>query len=309
MNDLADTNELLTFIRIVETQSFSRAASELGVPRITIGRRLKRLEARLGVRLLRRTTRKLALTDAGKEFYPNARAVIESVRTAEASVRRKTGEIRGTLRVATPPAGPAFSKLFLSFMKKYPEVRFEVHATTEFVDLIAGGFDLALRASATLAPGLIARVLQRSDIGLVASPAYLRAAGTPERAADLAQHQCLVGFERGIVPQTHWPLRAGGRVKVESALACNDIALLAEAALAGQGIAFLPESFLSDLLRRGRLVRVMPDIVGITSQVALVYVERELMPPVMRAFIEHTVAWSKKGFLQVEKECAEELTD
>lgn len=309
MDDLAETNELLTFIRIVETQSFSRAAKELAVPRITVGRRLKRLEERLQVRLLRRTTRKLALTDAGKELYPNARAVIDAVRTAEASVKRNTGEISGTLRIATPPSGPTFAKLFLTFMKKYPAVRFEIHATTEFVDLIAGGFDLALRASATPTPGLISRVLVRSDIGLVASPSYLKAAGVPKRPADLAQHSCLIGFERGIVPQTHWPLRAGGRVKVEGVLACNDIFLLAEAAVAGQGIAFLPHNLIADALRKGRLQQVLPEVIGITSQVALVYVERELMAPAMRAFIDHTAAWAKKGFLQVENKCAEGLTD
>src|SRR5438105_7981960 len=121
MLDPVENAELLAFTRTVEAKSLSRAAAELGVPRPTIGRRLARLEERLGVRLLRRTTRAPALTDAGDAFYPHARSVLDAVEQAEASVRTSDTVVRGTLRVATPPMlDPTFNTLVCDFARAYP---------------------------------------------------------------------------------------------------------------------------------------------------------------------------------------------
>jgi DNA-binding transcriptional LysR family regulator len=293
MIDAIETSELLAFSRTVEAKSLSRAAAELGVPRATIGRRLARLEERLGVRLLRRTTRALALTDAGNAFYRHARIVLDAVEQAEASVRTSDKVVRGTLRVATPPMlDPSFNALVCDFARAYPEVQIHVDASSRYVDLLSEGYDVALRAGTELEPGLVARTLARTSAVAVAAPAYLAAKGTPRNARDLRSHRCLLGFMRGGLPQTHWPKAGGGKISVEGSFVSNDITLLVDAAVRGLGIAVLPTLLVGELLDRGALVRVLPELIHAESRVSVVYQEKELMPPQVRAFIDLLVAWA-----------------
>src|SRR5216683_3382541 len=292
MADAIETAELVAFTRTVEANSLSRAAAELGAPRATIGRRLARLEQRLGVRLLRRTTRALALTDAGDAFYRHARIVLDAVEQAEASVRKSDKVVRGTLRVATPPMlDPSFNALVCDFARAYPEVKMHIDASSRSVDLLREGYDVALRAATELEPGLVARTLARTSIVAVASPAYLAANGTPRKARDLRTHRCLVGFTRGL-PQTHWPKAGGGKISVEGSFVSNDITLLIDAAVRGLGIAVLPMLLVGVPLERGALVRVLPELIHAESRVAVVYQEKELLPPQVRAFIDLLVAWA-----------------
>ncbi|MDC3955245.1 LysR family transcriptional regulator [Polyangium jinanense] len=292
MDDPLETSELLAFSKAVEARSLSRAAAELGVPRATISRRLARLEERLGVRLLRRTTRSLALTDAGEALHRHARIVLDAVHHAEASVRKTDDAVRGELRVSVPPmTGTSFSAMICDFSRRYPEVRLHVHSTTQHVDLQRGGYDVALRAATALEPGLVARTLAREPTLAVASPAYLEAHGTPRSRRDLRHHRCLMGFARGELPQTHWPF-AGGKFQIEGALFANDVYLLCDAALEGLGIALLPLILASPHLESGALVHVLPNALQGESHIAVVYPEREFMPPQVRAFIDALVAWA-----------------
>ena len=293
MPDLVETSELLAFTRAVEAKSLSRAAAELGAPRATIGRRLARLEERLGVRLLRRTTRALALTDAGDAFYRHARIVLAAVEQAEASVRRSDTVVRGTLRVAMPPMrDPSFNALVCDFARAYPKVQMQIDASSRYVDLRREGYDLALRAGTEFAPGLVARTLARTSTIAVAAPAYLAAHGTPKRARELRAHQCLVTIMNGGLPQTHWPKAGGGKISVVGSFASDDITLLMDAALRGLGITVLPTLLVGALLERGELVRVLPELIHAESRLAVVYPEKEFMPPQVRAFIDVLVAWS-----------------
>ena len=292
MLEPVETSELLAFTRTVEAKSLSRAAAELGAPRATVGRRLARLEERLGVRLLRRTTRALALTDAGDAFYRHARIVLDAVEQAEASVRKSDTVVRGTLRVAVPPMqNPSFNALVCDFARAYPQVQLHVDASARYVDLLREGYDVALRAGSELEPGLVARTVARTSVIAVAAPAYLAARGVPKTARDLRAHQCLVGFMRGGLPQTHWPKAGGGKISVEGSFASNDISLLLDAALRGLGIAALPTLVIGTLLEQGALVRVLPGVIHAESRVAVVYQEKELVPPQVRAFIDALVAW------------------
>jgi len=171
MRDPLETAELLAFTRIVDARSLSRAAREMRAPRPTISRRLARLEARLGVRLLRRTTRSLALTDAGEALYRQARLVLDAVASAEASVRRPDDAMAGELRVSAPPIfDESFFDIVASFAKRHPRVRLQVHASTRHVDLRREGYDVAIRAGNEMTPGLVARPLFRSKLVAVASP-------------------------------------------------------------------------------------------------------------------------------------------
>ncbi len=291
MREPLETAELLAFASIVDAKSLSRAASELRIPRPTISRRLARLETRLGVRLLRRTTRSLALTDAGEVLYRQARLVLEAVATAEASVRRPEGAIAGELRVSAPPiSDPKFYEIIASFAKRHPNVRLQVHASTRHVDLRREGYDVAIRAGSAMAPGLIARTLFRSKLVAVASRAYLSEAGAPRTAKDLRRHRCLMGFARGEVPETHW--RIDGRaMHVEGAFFANDVQLLCAAAASGLGIALVPHLFASPHLASGALVTVLGQAKFGSDSVAVVYLDRELLPPQVRAFVEAMTAW------------------
>jgi DNA-binding transcriptional LysR family regulator len=292
MPDPVETSELLAFTRTVETKSFSRAAAELGAPRATIGRRLARLEERLGVRLLRRTTRALALTDAGNAFYRHARIVLEAVAQAESSVRRSDSVIRGSLRVATPSMmDPSFNALVCEFARSHPEVQIQVNASARTVDLVREGYDVALRVSSELEPGLVARTVARTSSIAVAAPAYLAAHGVPKQARDLNAHKCLIGFARNGLPQTHWPKAGGGKIAVTGAMAANDLTLLLDAARRGLGIALLPAMLVEAALKSGELVRVLPEVIRSDSRVAVVYPEKELLPRQVRAFIDVLVAW------------------
>ena len=302
MMDPLETAELLAFAKIVDLKSLSAAADALRVPRATISRRLARLESKLAARLLRRTTRSLALTDAGEALYRHARIVLDAVQQAESSVRRSDDAIRGDLRVSAPPIdSPSFQNMICGFAKKHPEVRLQVHLSTQLVDLSRGDYDVAIRATGALSPGLVARTLSRDAVIAVASPAYLAERGVPRSRKDLRNHRCLMGFARGEVPQTHWTFSRGQQHTeqhaIDGAFFSNDISLLCSAALRGMGIAFLPGFLVASDIEAGDLVQVMPGVLEAKTQIAVVYLEREFVPAQVRAFVDEVVAWASKDGL------------
>jgi DNA-binding transcriptional LysR family regulator len=311
MQEPLETAELLAFVSSVDERSLSAAAAKLRVPRVTISRRLARLELRLGVRLLRRTTRSLTLTDAGSALYRHARMVLDAVSHAEASVQNSDDAMRGDLRVSVPPfSNMSFYRLVLRFAAKYPAVRVQIHFSSRIVDLARGEYDVALRASSTFAPGLVARPVARDRVIAVASARYLEEHGTPRTVRELRGHRCLLGFARGEIPDSHWPLADGGSVSVEGALFSNEPKLLFGAAMQHQGIALLPGLLVSEFLSSRRLVHVLPGIVEARSMVAVVYPEREFVPPQVRAFADAVVAWAPRNLgleLPVDDDC--ELED
>jgi DNA-binding transcriptional LysR family regulator len=295
MKEPMETSELLAFARTVDARSLSRAAAELGVPRATISRRLARLEQRLGTRLLRRTTRSLVLTDAGQAFYRHARIVLDAVDTAEASVRRPDDAIRGDLRVSVPPlVDEEFFTLIEEFANSHPALRVHMHFSNGLVDLQKGGFDVAIRASSVVEPGLVARTIQRQKVILVAAPAYLAEHGTPRTRRELRDHRCLMGFGANDLPQTHWPVAGGGTIHVQGWMFSNEIRLLLHAAVRGVGIALLPQSFVAAMLERGLLVHVLPGLIEAEARVMIAWAERELVPPQVRAFVDAIVPWATR---------------
>ncbi len=295
MKEPVETAELQAFVKTVDAKSLSRAAKELGAPRATISRRLARLEQRLGARLIKRTTRTLVLTNAGESLYRHARIVLDAVTTAEASVRRESGTISGDLRVSVPPIMVrSFFDMVSAFAMRHPPVRMQIHFGSAHVDLKRDGYDVALRATTELPPGLTARTLMRMPQTAVASPGYLEQRGVPLTPRDLRSHACLMGFARGELPETHWPLLGGGSVRVASAFSSNEITLLFHAALRGQGIALLPGIVTESHIASGALVHVLPRHIGRETRVAVVYEERELIAPQVRAFVDELVAWAEQ---------------
>lgn len=295
MSDPVETSELVAFTKTVDAKSLSRAAAELRVPRATVSRRLARLEERLGARLLRRTTRSLVLTEVGEVFYRQAHIALEAVRLAEQSVRMTDEVVRGDLRVSVPPMMSAsFHAMLCEFATRYPELRVHVHVSSQLVDILRDGYDVALRASSQIEPGLVARTLFRNPMIAVASPAYLAERGAPRAQRDLRNHRCLLGFARGELPETHWPMVSGGKLHVDGSFFANDIDLLCSAAVRGLGIALLPSILVSPHLESGALVQVLAGVVGTELRIGLVYPERVFVPPQVRAFIDAVVAWVQR---------------
>lgn len=281
-----------SFVGIVQAGSISAAARQLGVPRETLSRRLQRLEERLGVRLIHRSTRQLDLTPAGEVLFGRVRPLVQAAREAAAAVRSLDGVPRGLLRVSVPPGGGGMflAEVARGFLAAHPEVELELLATSRHVDLIAEGFDVAVRAGDVRDPRLVARRLAQTRLLAVAAPAYLARRGTPCSPSELADHSLLLGMAAGEERARRWPTVAGGTVAVQGRLSCNDLLVLRELARSGEGIALVPEGLIRDELAAGALVPVLPDLLGATASTWVVFVERALMPPKVRAFVDHLVA-------------------
>ncbi len=244
--------------------------------------------------MLRRTTRSLNITDAGEALYVHARIVLDAVTEAEASIRQSDDTVRGNLRVSLPLViSPSFLDLLADFAAAYPLVRVQTHFSTRLVDLLREGYDVALRATSHFEPGFVARTLVRFDFVAVAAPAYLATHGTPKTLRDLRGHSCLMGFARGELPETHWNL-GGRKLQLAGTFFSNSPALLTRAAERGLGIALVPSLAVESQLKRRALVAVMPTVLRAEGRIALVYPERELTPPPVRAFIEWMVARAPK---------------
>lgn len=285
------------FTRTIEAGSMSRAANELGIPRATLGRRLARLEERLGTRLLRRTTRSIRVTPAGEALLQHARVALGAIRDAVEAVHTSDQVVRGLIRFAALPMGDGqLDAHLVQFLQRHPGVQLHVNVAARFVSFAEVDFDVALRAGETSEQGLVSRRVLRTSTLAVASPTYLAARGIPKRIEDLAKHQCLLGFLRGSDPQHYWPLLAGGTVRVEGTLVSNDVHLVRRGVEAGLGIGHLPLLVAQDMLARGAAVPVLQDIIGGETQLAVVYPERAFQSPVVRAFIDELILWAKATF-------------
>lgn len=276
------------FVSIVDAGSVAKAAKNLGLPRPTVSKRLARLEERLGVRLLHRTTRSMKLTKEGEVLYQRARHVVHAAHEAEAAIRRLDNVPRGLLRVLVPPRVPEsiFSEWIAEFLQTYPEVHLDVVGTDIHVDLVAEGFDVAMRHGAMEDSSLVSRTLVVNAEIAVASKEYLESRGTPTKAGDLANHNCIVGYTGKNVPNHRWPLLDGGSTLVSGSLMTNQATLRVEAAKRHLGIAIVIDRMVGGLLASGELVAVLPKIVGRRDRVCLVYPDREFLEPKVRAFVD-----------------------
>lgn len=282
-----DLNELLVFARVAEAQSFTKAGQRLGMPKSTVSLKIARLEERLGVRLLHRTTRKLGLTEEGAAFYERCRHVIEEIDDAERSVRQEAERPRGHLKITAPVEfGIAFLGSWVAeYLGLYPEVSLEIELTSRIVDLVEEGFDLAIRAGSVAKSSHIARRLGAVGRHLYASPDYLARRGTPSAPDSLETHACLGMHGRD--GQT-WTLLGEGReiaVLLDCALVANSFALLRDAAIHDLGIAMIPDFICREAVAAGRLVRILPDWAPVPADIFVVYPTRRLVPPRVRSFL------------------------
>ncbi|MEM1413617.1 MAG: LysR family transcriptional regulator [Myxococcota bacterium] len=288
MPDELDLNEVATFARVVEAGSFSAAAAQLGVPKSTVSRRVARLEERLGVRLIQRSTRRMHPTPEGERFHGRIASALQTLGEAGTEAREGSESPRGLLRITAPVdfGHVVLGGLLARFLEQYPEVSVSAVLTNRVVDLVGEGFDVALRGGSLKDSLLVARRLASTDSVLSASPAYLHAAGCPGHPREIASHRALL-FRADGERQT-WELEGPGgethRTEARGTLTGDDFGFLVSAAEAGGGIALLPSFHVREPLRRGTLQRVLPGWRVRSGGLHLVYPSARHLAPKVRAF-------------------------
>lgn len=300
MNFHAD--DLMLFARVAEAGSFSRASERCGLPKATVSRRIAALEAKLGERLMTRTTRRLAITEFGERILEHARRLLEETEAVGALAQHRQATPQGTLRVSLPPGFLDELDLvpfLIEFAGLHPEVRLELDISPRRVDLVAERFDLAVRVAARLPDDatLVARRLIDLEHGLYASPAYLARHGRPIAPDDLAAHAALRLIASDGDPQPWKLVRDGERWEglPPGQLAVNSIGLVCTLAAHGMGIAGLHERAAAALVARGLLERVLPGWRLPTMSVWCVMPGRRLLPARTRAFVAMLAAALSPG--------------
>lgn len=279
------------FAQVVEANGFTAAAARLGVSKAAVSKQVARLEDRLGVRLLNRSTRRLGLTEAGRDFYARARRILDEVEEAEQVASSRQVSPRGLLKVNAPVTYGlrALAPVVPDFMRRYPEVQIELVLNDRFVDLIDEGFDLAIRIAALPDSSLIARRLCAARHVLFAAPAYLDRYGAPQTPADLVRHECLLytylssGDEWRFIAPDGKPFG----VRVAGPMRANNGDALRLAAIAGLGIGYAPDVFMGDDFDAGRLVRLLPEWRTPETAVQAVYPPGRPLGAKVRVFIEY----------------------
>jgi len=278
--------------RVVELGSFTAAADALGISHTIVSRQVRQLEEHLGAQLLNRTTRRFALTDAGRDYYESTREVLDLLDDADRNVGRHQAEPTGTLRINAPMAFGTIevAQWLPGFMARYPGVQVDLVCNDRMVDLIEDGFDVALRLARDLPDStLVARRLATSKVLLVASPEYLRTHGAPSVPGDLAQHNCLV--YTAATRANEWVLvgedGSDHAVAVRGSLQANTNVALKAAAAAGVGIANAAAFIVREELQRGALVEVLPGFTPKPRELYALYPQNRHLSPKVRAFVDY----------------------
>lgn len=295
---MLDLNDFFYFVQVVDRGGFTAAGRTLRMPKSTLSHRILQLEAELGVRLLNRTSRRFAMTDAGGEFYRHAVAMLQQAEQAETAIRHRLTEPTGTVRFTAGVATAQFAMrdMVADFLLRFPKVNVVGHATDQTVDIVGENFDVAIRAHSAPLPDstLVQRALAPAPWFLFAGATYLDANGALETPQDLTGHPSLFMMRTSIAPT--WRLRNTSEAKDEVVvpltprLLSDDIIGLKQAAIAGLGIVALPGYICRDDLRSGQLRRVLPNwLAGDSTLTALIPYRQGLLPSV-RAFIDHLAA-------------------
>lgn len=287
-----DVNDVLIFTQVAQAGSFSQAARSLGMPVSTVSRRVAELEAQLGVPLLIRTTRSLKITDVGRAYLEHGRAIAAELERAQALASHLQSTPQGTLKItATADFGNRFlGKIVRDFLKAHPRVRADLVLTERVVDLIEEGFDLAVRIGELDDSSHLARKIGQITMQLYASPAFLKRHGEPKNCAELSKYECLLFTGEG--EPDAWRLegpRGSATVRVSGKVSTNDMAMIREFALLGEGIALMPHFFCAEDLKAGRLKVVLKDWVHIAGPVHVVYPGQRFLLPRVRAFLDYLV--------------------
>lgn len=285
---MTNLGDLEVFARVIATGSMSMAARDLGLSPAVVSKRIKRLEDRLGTRLLQRTTRQISLTEAGQGFHQRILAVLAGIEEAETYASGRSSDVSGTLKISAPTS---FGRMHIAphlkaFMDAHPDLAIQLVLSDEFTDIVGGGFDLAIRIAELTDSTLVAKRLAPVRRLLCASPDYITAHGMPRNIDDLKRHRCLPAHNHDV-----WRLEGPQgtlNIRPEGMLITNSSEVIREAVIAGLGIALRSTWDIGEELKSGRLVQVLPDYEG-SHNVALsaVYPSRQFLPAKVRLFIDY----------------------
>ena len=281
--------QISTFVDVATKGSLSAAARAEGIAPAMIGRRLDALEERLGVKLLQRSTRKIALTNEGIAFLDDCQRILADLEDAETAVSERSARASGHLLVSAP-AGfgrQHVAPLVPSFLSEHRDVSITLSLNDRVVDLIGEGIDVAIRIAALSDSNLIGVKLADNKRVVVASPAYLRKHGAPASLDDLTKHNCLAMSSDG--SQRGWTFRQNGKnvtIKVNGNMACNDGAVLHDWALSGKGLAWRSMWEVGTEIETGELVTVLDEFAAPGNDIYAVFAQRRHLPLRIRAFVD-----------------------
>jgi DNA-binding transcriptional LysR family regulator len=292
---MLDLNDFFLFVQVVDRGGFTAAGRTLRMPKSTLSHRIQQLETNLGVRLLNRTSRQFGTTDAGKEFYHHAVAMLRQAEQAETAIRHRLSEPTGVVRCTAGVATMQFAMrdMLPDFLSLYPKVNVVAHATDRIVDIVGENYDVAVRAHSNPLPdsNLVQRTLTPAPWFLFAGSAYLDSNKAPETPRDLQKHPSLFMMRTGVAPV--WRLRHSSKARDQVVLPLaprllgDDMIGLKRAAIKGLGVVALPGYVCRDEVRSGALRRVLPNwLAGDSTITALVPYRQGLLPSV-RVFLNH----------------------
>ena len=279
---------------VIEAGSMARAAEALGLTSSGVGRAVSRLEARIGVRLLERTTRTMTLTDEGRRFYEEVGPHLDGIEQAAMTAAGAAGTVRGRLRVNVDPF---FTRVVLAgqvaaFLDRHPNVRLELIMRDHVGDLVADGFDLALRFGEPPTGSLISRKLIETRILTVASPSYIKRHGRPKHPSEVAHLPCIDFYDAANACAFEWEFRNDAEVlpvKPSSRLMVSDVGAMLGACEAGAGIAQIMELGSKEIVDSGRLVELFPDWPGELFPLYALYPSRQHRAAKVRAFVDFAI--------------------
>ncbi|SFI03363.1 DNA-binding transcriptional regulator, LysR family [Collimonas sp. OK307] len=281
------------FVQVAETRSFVAAGRLLGVSASAVGKRVARLEERLGVRLFHRSTRSITLTSEGMLFLERSRRVLAEIEAAEQELSLSARAPRGRLRVSLPAVSSLVLPVLADFMLQYPEIELDLDFTDRSVDVIEEGFDAVVRTGELSDSRLSARLLGSFGVLLAASPDYFARHGTPQKPSDLANHACLHYRYPNSGKLEVWPLRRApdeAEIILPTSMICNNIETRVCFAQRGLGIACLPDFAARDAIADGRLCTVLDDYVERTTAFRVLWPTSRHASPKLRVFIDFLVA-------------------
>lgn len=288
-------NGMAIFVEVINSGSFTRAANRTGHSTSYMSKELNKLESRLGVRLMQRTTRSLALTPEGEIYFQQCQQIISAAEEAENLLTGKQLQPKGTLRVSCPTSFGVIQMghIFSGFMEAYPEINLELDLSNRKVDLVSEGIDISIRATNQLEDSsLVSRLLSTSSSVTLASPAYLQRFGTPQHPSELEQHK-LISYSY-ISKKNQWVYfdQQQQRIPIEqnNRVVTNSTEMELSLCLAGQGITRIPDFYLTDQLRSGKLVELFTDYQRPIVNMYLVYPSRKHMSSKVRCFIDYVLA-------------------
>jgi DNA-binding transcriptional LysR family regulator len=262
MSKLPDFEGLAIFAKVLQMQSFARAAAELQLSKATVSKAVSRLEAKVGTRLFNRTSRRLSLTEAGKQLAERATHILAEGEAAEAEGIANAAAPRGHIRLAAPMSFGVLriAPILPEFLERYPEISIDLHLSDSHVDLIGEGFDAAIRIASLPDSSLLARTLAPMPRYLVASPDYLARHGRPNHPLRLAEHRC-IGYVSSTGDTWHFSHQQGdtASVRPQGPLRVNNGDAMMPLLIGGSGLGILPDFILRDALDDGRLEIVLPE--------------------------------------------------